>query len=100
MTRAIVREVGPERVILFGSYARGAAAPGSDVDMIVVERKAFRDSSERRRETSRIRSAIQPFRVAADILVYGADEVRKWQDSVNHVLARGMREGRLLYERS
>ncbi len=34
--RVIGREFGPEKVILFGSYARGAATKDSDVDLLVI----------------------------------------------------------------
>ena len=36
--RRIAREFRPERIILFGSYARGTAKPDSDVDLLVVAR--------------------------------------------------------------
>jgi predicted nucleotidyltransferase len=35
----LVREAQPERVILFGSSARGEAKPDSDLDLLVVERE-------------------------------------------------------------
>jgi len=38
MVRRIVRQFRPERVILFGSHARGEAGPDSDVDLLVVMR--------------------------------------------------------------
>ncbi len=41
MVRAIVDEVEPEQVILFGSRARGDARSDSDVDLIVVESESF-----------------------------------------------------------
>lgn len=34
--RALGREFRPERVILFGSYARGSATEDSDVDLMVI----------------------------------------------------------------
>ena len=37
--------------------------------------------------------------VAKDILVYSRPEVEYWRDSLNHVVARALREGRVLYER-
>ena len=36
MVRRIVRQFHPERVILFGSHARGDAGPDSDVDLLVT----------------------------------------------------------------
>jgi predicted nucleotidyltransferase len=32
----LIRAFAPEQIILFGSYAKGAAQPGSDVDLLVV----------------------------------------------------------------
>ena len=71
MVKVIVNEVDPERIILFGSHARGDASADSDVD----------------------------FDVPKDILLYSSDEAEYWRDSVNHVLARVLREGKILYER-
>jgi hypothetical protein len=41
--------------------------------------------------------ALSQFPVAKDILVYSQDEVEKWRDARNHVIARALREGRVLY---
>jgi predicted nucleotidyltransferase len=32
----LVRAFAPERIVLFGSHAKGVAQPGSDVDMLIV----------------------------------------------------------------
>jgi uncharacterized protein len=32
----LVRALAPTRIVLFGSYAKGTARPGSDVDLLVV----------------------------------------------------------------
>ena len=36
MVQRIVKKFHPERIILFGSHARGQAGPDSDVDLLVV----------------------------------------------------------------
>ena len=41
MVEAIVREVDPEEIWLFGSRARGQAREHSDVDLLVIEREPF-----------------------------------------------------------
>ena len=46
MVQAIVAEVDPEQVILFGSRARGDAREDSDVDLVVVEAEPFGKDSE------------------------------------------------------
>ena len=99
MVRAIVAEVDPEQVILFGSRARGDARADSDVDLIVVEAEPFGPERNRHREMVRLYHALAGFRVGIDVLVYSQDDVEYWRDSLNHVLARALREGRTLYRR-
>ena len=99
MVRAIVDEVDPEQVILFGSRARGEAAADSDVDFVVVEAAPFGAERDRRAETTRLWRALAGFDVSKDILLFSRDEVEYWRDSLNHVLARALREGEVLYER-
>lgn len=99
MVQAIVEEVRPRRIYLFGSCARGTPTADSDVDLLIVEDQKFGPDRNRRSELKRIRKALRPFRVPKDVLVYSRDEFEKWEDSTNHVIAHAVREGKLLYER-
>lgn len=99
MVETIVTEVDPEQVILFGSHARGEASENSDVDLIVVESAPFDENRDRGAEAVRLWRALAGFKIPKDILVYSRDEVEYWRDSLNHVLARALREGKILYER-
>ena len=100
MVEAIVREVDPERIYLFGSLAREDARAESDVDLLIVKREPFGPTRSRWKEITRIRRALSRFRVPKDILVFNADEMAQWQHSVNHIISRCLREGRLIYEQS
>ena len=99
MAQAIVDEVDPEQVILFGSRARGDAREDSDVDLVVIEAEPFGKGRCQRAEMTRIREAIRDFKVPKDILVFTLADVEYWRDSLNNVLARALREGKVLYER-
>ncbi|MDE0197239.1 MAG: nucleotidyltransferase domain-containing protein [Caldilineaceae bacterium] len=99
MVEKIVAEVDPEQIILFGSRARGDARAGSDVDLAVVESEPFGQERSKRLEAARLYRTLSGFLVSKDILVYSRDEVDYWRSSLNHVLARALREGRVLYER-
>ena len=99
MTAAIVEAADPEQVILFGSRSRGDARAASDVDLVVVEAEPFGPDRDRGAEETRLWHALAKFHVPKDILVYSRDEADRWRGSLNHVLARALREGRVLYER-
>jgi predicted nucleotidyltransferase len=100
MVEAIVREVSPEEIWLFGSRARGEGGPDSDVDLLIVERESFGPQRSRWQELVRLYDAMVPFRVAVDLLVFSRDEVAERRHWCNHVIARAMTEGRRLYERA
>jgi predicted nucleotidyltransferase len=91
--RSIVSAFHPERVVLFGSQARGDARPGSDVDLLVVFDKV-EDRRERRVQLRRVLNH-QPF--AKDVLV--ADRADIARPPLGSALAEALREGVTVYER-
>ena len=97
LVEAIVREVAPEEIYLFGSRARGQAEPDSDVDLLVVEREPFGPQRSRWKEITRLWRAITPFRAPVDLLVYSREEVARYGNWQNHIVATVLREGRCLY---
>jgi predicted nucleotidyltransferase len=99
ITDAIVREVDPERIVLFGSRARGDVTGDSDVDLLVVERGSFGKGRSRRAELTKVERALIRFAVPTDILLYSMEELERWRGSLNHVIGRALREGKILYER-
>lgn len=100
MVETIVREVAPETIILFGSRARGDARPDSDVDLLVVESEPFSHQRSRRKEAARLYMALRGVDISKDILLYSRDEFERWKTSLNHVVGRAHREGKVLHGRS
>jgi len=99
MVSMIVAEVSPERIIVFGSWAKGTARSDSDVDFLIIESEPFGPNRSRRQEMSRLWRLLSRFAIPKDILVYSQDEVEQWQNSVNHIIATALREGKVLYEK-
>lgn len=97
MVETIVREVSPETIIFFGSRARGDARPDSDVDLLVVETEPFSPQRSRRKEAARLYMALRGLAISKDILLYSRDEFERWKNSLNHVVGRAHRKGRLLH---
>ena len=100
MTQAIVEAVAPERIILFGSRAKGTARADSDIDFLVIKSEKFGPGHGRRQESAKVWWAISEFGVPADVLMYHLDDINEWKNSPNHVIYRALEEGRVLYERS
>jgi predicted nucleotidyltransferase len=99
MVQTIVREVDPERIYLFGSRVRGEARQDSDVDLLIVVSEPFGPEHSRFEEINRVYRAVSSFRIPNDVLLYSSDEFVKWSQSLNHVVGRCSREGKLLYAR-
>lgn len=68
--RAVAAAQAPSRVILFGSYARGDADEGSDVDLMVIERRL----DNKGEEMVKLSRAIGWIGKGVDVLVYSEDD--------------------------
>src|SRR4030095_6203034 len=99
MVQAIVREVDPERIYLFGSRARGEARQDSDVDLLIVVSEPFGPEHSRFQEINRGYSALSSSRSPNNVFLSSSDEFAKLSQSLNHVVGRCFREGKLLYAR-
>ena len=99
MADAMVNEVHPEEIVLFGSHARGDARSGSDFDFLVVLPDSEETLRHRRHITGKLYRSLSAYPVAKDILVYTRAEVDHWRRVSGHVVATGLLEGRRLYAR-
>lgn len=82
------------KVILFGSHSRGDAKSDSDLDFLVIEPSV----TSKAKEMVRLRSVLDPLRVAADVVVYPRDYVEEWRDVPGTMLHEALTEGRVLVE--
>ncbi|MGH8576921.1 MAG: nucleotidyltransferase domain-containing protein [Gammaproteobacteria bacterium] len=96
VVRRIVSVSSPNKIVLFGSWARGQARPDSDLDLLIIEASAL----PRHRRARRHRMALLGLFPAKDIVVWTPDEVAQWQHVPNAFITTILAKGRVLYERS
>jgi uncharacterized protein len=92
----IVRELKPEKIVLFGSYAYGTPNPDSDVDLLVIMRTKA-SIKERSWAVSRL---LLPRPFPVDILVKTPAEVKIGLEKGDFFLKEILTRGKVLYDRS
>ena len=92
----IVQALDPERIVLFGSYARGEPAPGSDVDLLIV----MEDNERPARRSARVARVLLDVPFAIDILVRTPEELRHRLRIGDHFIQEILEQGQVLYERN
>jgi len=94
--RRILTVKSPRKIVLFGSWARGAGNSVSDLDLLIVE---DRSDLPRYRRATPYRMALTGLYPAKDIVVYTLDEIREWENVAMAFVTRALDEGKVLYER-
>jgi len=95
MVHRILATGNPQKIILFGSRARGDARPDSDYDLLLIELS----DQPRYRRAARYRRALAGLAAAKDILVWTPEEVAEWREVPNAFITAALSEGVVLYER-
>ena len=96
MVKRIVKKFDPERIILFGSQARGNAGPDSDVDLLVVM-KVEGSMVDTRLE---IRQALHDIPIPIDVVVTSPEDFAWRKNVVGTIEWPATREGQVLYART
>jgi predicted nucleotidyltransferase len=91
--RRVVDTARPERIILFGSAARGEMGPNSDVDLLVVKGGKF----DHRRLTGDIYMSLHGVGQAVDIVLVTPQQADQHRDTHWLVIAPALRDGREVY---
>ena len=91
--RRVVQTAQPEKIILFGSAARGEMGPNSDVDLLVIKRGKF----DQGRLTGDIYLGLHGVGQAVDVIVVTPEQVEQHRDRPWLVIAPALRDGREVY---
>lgn len=91
----IVSVADPDKIILFGSGARGELKPNSDLDLLVVKAGPV----HRRRLSQAIYMNLFGVGRAVDIIVATPDDIERYGNTHALVLKPALQDGKVIYER-
>ncbi len=96
LKRAIecIKKYDPEKIILFGSYARGEIDEYSDMDFVVIK-KTDKRFLERLIEVTKL---IDSDLGRVDVFVYTPEEFEDMIKTANPFILQVLKEGKVVYE--
>jgi predicted nucleotidyltransferase len=89
----VVEAAAPEKIILFGSAARGTMGPDSDLDLLVIKGGKFNRDRVTRHIYRNLSGAI-----GVDAVVVTPEEVERYRDTHCLVICPALRDGKVVYE--
>ncbi len=90
----IVSAASPERVILFGSAARGTMNRNSDIDLLVIKSNVHRGKA-----TENIYRKMKGAEYPVDVIVAHPEDLARFGDSPAMIYREALRNGRVIYDR-
>jgi uncharacterized protein len=93
VVQQIVEKFKPQKIILFGSYARGDFRPESDVDLLVVMETPLRES-QIELEIHRYLNVM----FGLDLLVYTPKRLKERVEMSDWFVQDILREGKVMYD--
>jgi len=84
----------PDRVILFGSGAKGAMTRDSDLDLLVLEARV----EDTRRESRRLREALAGLGIPVDLIVMRTERFEETKGVIGGIAYPANKYGKVIYE--
>ncbi len=91
--RRIVKVAAPERIILFGSAARGNTHENSDIDLLIIKPGTYNP----RVIAADIHVSLYGIDQAVDLVIVTPEQVEQYKNSPSTVVYPALREGRVIY---
>jgi uncharacterized protein len=91
--RRVVEAAQPDKIVLFGSAARGEMGPHSDLDLLVIKGGKFNYW----RLLTTIYRHLRDTEAAVDVVLVTPEDVERYGDSPCLVIYPALREGKVVY---
>jgi predicted nucleotidyltransferase len=93
IVQRVVEAAEPDKIILFGSAARGEMGPNSDIDLLVIKSGKFNHW----RLLTTIYRHLRGSHAAVDVVLASSSDIKLYGDSPYLVFYPALREGRVVY---
>ena len=93
--RRVVEVANPEKIILFGSAARGDMTCNSDLDLLIIK-----EGGDPLDLMGQIYMSLQGVGAAVDAIVVAPEDVERFKNSHALVIKPALLEGKVIYEAS
>jgi predicted nucleotidyltransferase len=93
IVKAVVRAAQPEKIVLFGSAARGEMGPDSDYDILVIKAGKFSFWRELRKIYENL-----PGSAPVDVVLATPEVVAQYRDTHCLVYCPAMKKGKIIYD--
>ncbi|MBU1290427.1 nucleotidyltransferase domain-containing protein [bacterium] len=89
----IVKNINPEKIILFGSYASGNPSEDSDLDILIVKEMRM----PRYKRSREVKKHLRGMKIPIDVIVYTKKEIKEWEDTKTAFINQAIKQGKVLY---
>lgn len=90
----IAKRMEPEKIIIFGSYAKGTATARSDLDLLVIKDTHL----PMRQRNAEVQSFLANLLIKVDVHIYTPEEVEEFGMELYSFIHSVMKTGRVVYE--
>src|SRR5438309_9112863 len=92
--RRVVEAAQPDKIVLFGSAARGEMGPNSDLDLLVIKGGKFNHW----RLLTEIYRHLRGSDAAVDVVLVTPEDVERYRDTHCLVICPALKEGKVVYD--
>jgi len=89
----IVKNINPEKIILFGSYAQGNPSEDSDLDLLIVKEMKI----PRYKRSREVKKHLRGLKIPIDVIVYTREEIKEWEETKTAFISQTIKQGKVLY---
>jgi predicted nucleotidyltransferase len=94
IVKRIVRAAQPEKIVLFGSAARGEMGPNSDYDLLVIKGGKYNHW----RQLTTIHKHLSGKEAPVDVVLVTPEDVERYRDAFCLVICPALEEGKVVYD--